>query len=1053
MNKYILLCTVLCFVFNGDFLSQVVTLDDFENLSGWQIITSEGVDVKISSVNGIKGKALKLEYDFKSGAGYGGIQKQFPVVLPNHYQFDFFLRAESPNNNFEFKLLDKSGENVWWKNNRNYEFLHEWKKMAIKKRHINFAWGPTADNSLKEFDKLEFTIASFNGGKGEIFLDELTFETIPDSELVLKEPKVLIDENVMPGLKFVLDNNDKTFFEIPYEKFEITIDLGGRREFSALKIIWGKDEIAQSFDIYGAAHQEEWGLIKRVTDNKRHTSYVFLPDAEARYLKIIINDSAANREIAIGEIEIKSPEYAASSNDFFINVCKDFPRGYYPRYFNEEASYWNIIGVSGDEKEALINEDGMIEVDKNKFSLEPFIYLNNKFITWHDAEKIQSLLNDYLPIPAVTWKTNKLELTVTAFASGETNKSSYLNVIYTLKNLSDESLDGNFYLAIRPFQVNPYYQFLNNPGGTSRINSIKEGNELISIDDKVIIPLFTDYKFGAASFNEGDIIEYISKNILPPNKSAIDSSGFCSGTFDLQFSLKPYEEKSYPVIVPFHRSSLPDNWEEIKSNPDDYIEREKTKAKNFWEKKLNKVSFSLTGDSIKLINTIKSNIAYILINRDNFGIQPGSRSYERSWIRDGALTSSALLKFGLHEEVKHFIDWYSGYQFENGKIPCVVDKRGGDPTPENDSHGEFIFLIKEYFNFTKDTTYLKSLLPKVLKAVDYIELLTSQRSTEFYKNSSDSLKAFYGLVPESISHEGYSAKPMHSYWDDFWTLKGLKDAVEICQLTGDEINKARITLIRDNFKTNLYNSIRLATVQHQIDYLPGCVELGDFDATSTTIAVYPCNELNNLPNELLQNTFDKYYDNVIKREVEKSGWLNYTPYEVRTIGTFIMLNQFDRVENLINNFLNNRRPQGWNHWAEVVWNDERVPRFIGDMPHTWVGSDFINSIRNMFVYENEYDSSLVVFSAFPGEWLTGLRVENLYTYNGILSYSVSKNNEEYTVEFYGDLELPSGGLVIKNVFGKLTPAGVNVNDKAIRTFNDNEIRVYEFPCKVQININ
>ena len=30
----------------------------------------------------------------------------------------------------------------------------------------------------------------------------------------------------------------------------------------------------------------------------------------------------------------------------------------------------------------------------------------------------------------------------------------------------------------------------------------------------------------------------------------------------------------------------------------------------------------------------------------------------------------------------------------------------------------------------------------------------------------------YGLMPASISHEGYSAKPMHSYWDDFWALKG-----------------------------------------------------------------------------------------------------------------------------------------------------------------------------------------------------------------------------------------------------------------------------------------
>jgi hypothetical protein len=49
----------------------------------------------------------------------------------------------------------------------------------------------------------------------------------------------------------------------------------------------------------------------------------------------------------------------------------------------------------------------------------------------------------------------------------------------------------------------------------------------------------------------------------------------------------------------------------------------------------------------RIVNTYKANLAYILINRDKAGIQPGSRSYERSWIRDGALTSSALLKSGI----------------------------------------------------------------------------------------------------------------------------------------------------------------------------------------------------------------------------------------------------------------------------------------------------------------------------------------------------------------------------------------------------------------------
>ncbi len=65
-------------------------------------------------------------------------------------------------------------------------------------------------------------------------------------------------------------------------------------------------------------------------------------------------------------------------------------------------------------------------------------------------------------------------------------------------------------------------------------------------------------------------------------------------------------------------------------------------ATDFWKTKVDHIKFNLPESADRIVNTYKSNLAYILINRDKAGIQPGSRSYERSWIRDGALTSSAL---------------------------------------------------------------------------------------------------------------------------------------------------------------------------------------------------------------------------------------------------------------------------------------------------------------------------------------------------------------------------------------------------------------------------
>jgi hypothetical protein len=238
-----------------------------------------------------------------------------------------------------------------------------------------------------------------------------------------------------------------------------------------------------------------------------------------------------------------------------------------------------------------------------------------------------------------------------------------------------------------------------------------------------------------------------------------------------------------------------------------------------------------------------------------------------------------------------------------------------------------------------------------------------------------------------------------------------------------------------------------------IDYIPGCVELGDFDATSTTIALTPCNEYNNLPKPQVYNTFDQYYEYFKNRRVGKIVWVNYTPYENRLIGSFIFLDQPDRAHELIEYFLNDIRPQGWHHWAEVVWNDCRHPGFIGDMPHTWVGSDFINAIRSMFVYENEYDQSLVLASALYQEWIDnpeGMSVKNMPTYYGDISYSIKKEQDHYRFNISGDLNLPSNGIRIRNFNVSKTPVKITVNGEEIRDFTQKEITVKALPADVKI---
>ncbi|MEO6688940.1 MAG: coagulation factor 5/8 type domain-containing protein, partial [Dokdonella sp.] len=409
-------------------------------------------------------------------------------------------------------------------------------------------------------------------------------------------------------------------------------------------------------------------------------------------------------------------------------------------------------------------------------------------------------------------------------------------------------------------------------------------------------------------------------------------------------------------------------------------------------------------------DTLRTALAHILISRDGAALRPGTRSYARSWIRDGAMMSEALLRLGRSDVARDYLQWYAPYQFRNGKVPCCVDARGSDPVPENDSHGELIHLASEVFRYSGDRALLSDMWPHIDAAVRYMDTLRASERTA--ANRVPERESFFGLMPASISHEGYSAKSMHSYWDDFWALTGYKNAVDIAKALGKPDDAARLTHARDEFRSDLFASIRKSVDAHGIDYLPGCAELGDFDATSTTIALSPAGEQAQLPQDLLHNTFERYWQRFVARR-DGGQWKDYTPYEWRTVGTFVRLGWRTRALEAIDFFMRDRRPAGWNQWAEVVGRDARESRFVGDMPHGWVASDFIRSTLDLFAYEREADQSIVLAAGVPDAWLDGdgIVIRNLSTPYGKLSYSLARRSGIVHLKIDALTRLPTGGLV------------------------------------------
>jgi hypothetical protein len=1024
--------------------------ESFQEISSWQALPSAGVRLALSGAGGAGGRALRLDFDFAGHAGWAAARREVAIDLPENWELDFSLRGEAPGNDLEIKLIDASGENVWWAVRRDFVPPSSWTTLRSKKRHFSFAWGPAGGGEIRHAAGLEIAVTARAGGSGWIAIDELTLTPLPPPRPPAHPPAVNASSSA-PGFppERAMDSNPATAWQSdgPGPAW-IELDFGEKREYGGLTIQWEHGRSANRFRVEASDDREQWTTARTVDAGNSSRSDLYLPESESRYVRLAMPGGNQREGYGIREIVVQPLSWSESPNAFFLGIARGAARGTYPRSFSGEQSYWTVAGVEDDTENALVGEDGSVEPARGSFSVEPFLFFDGKLLRWSDVAIAHALEEQDLPIPRVVWRKGPLRLTITAFAFGPPGGAS-LEVRYRIGNSGPRRLRGKLLLAVRPFQVNPPTQFLNGPGGVAKIRSLEWDGSAVVVDGiRRVLALVAPSGFGGAPFDAGPITDLLAGGRLPAAGTVRDGFGYASGALVFDLDLPPGEADEVSLELPLHPAPSGASGHRLVSRRQarSLVARRLAACARQWREKLGRVRLQGPAAAQPLLRTIRSNLGYALVERDGAALRPGTRAYARSWIRDGALISAALLRLGHAESVSAYIDWFVRYQDPDGRVPCCVDRRGADAVPENDSHGEMLFLIAEYWRFTRDADFLSRVFPHVERAVAYSDVLRQKRRTEEYRTPEKLL--FFGLLPESISHEGYSAKPVHSYWDDFWALKGLKDATELAAALGREDLRSRWAAIRDEFERDLAASLARTIASRGIDYIPGSAELADFDPTATTIALDPAGALELLPRRDLLRTFERYDEEFRRRRDGEAPWDAYTPYEIRTVGTFVRLGWRERASELLDFFLAGRRPAEWNQWAEVVGREVRAPRFVGDMPHAWVGADFIRSALDLFAWEREKDGALVLAAGIPSLWLRGgpgVAARGLRTPYGLLDYTL--RNEKRGLRFsVAGPAMPPGGLALRPPL-ESPPRRVTVNGKAV-PFSGEELVIRQLPADV-----
>ena len=872
----------------------------------------------------------------------------------------------------------------------------------MESRDIEFAWGPASGSSLSQLGSLEFAIVAGEGGAGTVWLSDLTIENCTPVD-----PPSATASSALPQFEAGQALVGPGWKPRPEDlKPWITVDFIQARTLGGLVVEWLDDAPASGFRVRGSLSGRRWKTLHTARKAGGKRSYLYLPALKTRFLRLEINEPTAG-----AALRPQSFEFSRSIHAFWHHIAAAEARGWHPRWLHREQTLWTPTGTSHGTHCALMNADGMVEVGQGSYSIEPMLRIGERLVTWTDVGSRQELLDEWMPVPSVIWETAEWRLRIEAQGTA----SGACRVRYRFENLTDRAMTAHLFAVVRPFQVTPPWQNFRNLGGVSPIHDLAWRDGAVHVNEAMaIVPMTGPARFGAMAFDQGFIASALLSGRLPENAQARDTFGFASGALDFDLSLRPHEHCERVLnCMPLTA---------VRSTAEPVFD---------WRPQLAVAQWAGNGWIAEAVRAALTATAHILVTRSGPALQPGPRRYTRSWIRDGAMMSAALLRMGHLAEVREFIRWYAPHQRDDGFVPCCVDQEGIDWLVEHDSHGQLLALIADDYRFTGDDEFLKESWVFIERAAGYIESILGPE----------------GLLPISVSHEGYLAQPVHSYWDDFWALRGVRDATDLARASGREESAQRWEALAARLAASLFRSIEATRAERKLAFIPGSIEWADFDPTATANAIYLLDVPEGLNRAAVERTFDIYLDDWHAKRNGTVPSPSYTPYEIRIIGALVRLGKRDAALELLRFFLSDRRPPPWNQWPEIAWKDQQAPAHVGDLPHTWIAAEYVLAVRSLFAYEREADRTLILAAGLAPEWIegSGVEVNEMRTLYGGLSYTLRRIAPD-TVRFSISSGI-TGKLLLRPPLSAPI-AKVTVNGKAWSDFDADSVTLLHSPADV-----
>lgn len=195
----------------------------------------------IESVNGYKGRAVRLNYDFTvSKNDYAVMERSMSLNFAQSNTIYLKYKGQTNNNNFELKLTDSDGT-TYWKKIFNLSDATDWQTIKIPIKELSFFMkeNPDADRNLdlKNITKVYLVLSkpsnsTLKENKGVVYFDNLATGNEPEYETsktyiekfeVVNNPFSPNNDGIKDTVRFVYKLKD--YAEVKLEIFNLRGEL------------------------------------------------------------------------------------------------------------------------------------------------------------------------------------------------------------------------------------------------------------------------------------------------------------------------------------------------------------------------------------------------------------------------------------------------------------------------------------------------------------------------------------------------------------------------------------------------------------------------------------------------------------------------------------------------------------------------------------------------------------------------------------------------------------------------------------------------------------